>query len=360
MKQISVVALCGLLLGLSCAVADDDPMIDDKPLSELVKQLRSQNRGLQVRSAQALSAVPSNLYSRIIPMVMPVLKSERENDKFVAAQILGAYGPIARAAIPDLLPMLKGTQYERNRAAAAKALGLILRDAKPDKEVDEVTAALIVAFGDGYEDVRRESVAACGVIGPAAKASISHLVPRLTQEQSGDAPNMVIVAAAGTCERMGPLAKEHVDLLISLMHKFGGYGPCFVSALGAIGPVQQNMVPNIVDAMEKNEGWSDFRAQGFIALRRLGQKTEGAMSYTKRVLSQPPMPWDPGRMRVATEAMKFVQMAGQDAKQCLPEIEKLAAYRVLGGDSPADAIAASNAMREEAAKTVTLLKGSGK
>jgi hypothetical protein len=53
---------------------------------------------------------------------------ERE---FVAAQILGVYGPLSRVAVPDLLPMLKGTQYERNRTTAAKALGPKAAEAVP-------------------------------------------------------------------------------------------------------------------------------------------------------------------------------------------------------------------------------------
>ena len=107
------------------AWAEEDPAIasDDgaerKPLSEWVNQLRSANCGLQLKAARALSKAPAEMYAKIVPQVIPVLKSERENDKFVAAQVLGNYGPAAKAAVPDLLPMLKGTQYERNRAAAA-------------------------------------------------------------------------------------------------------------------------------------------------------------------------------------------------------------------------------------------------
>ena len=214
--------LVAVLGALNCVLAEDDPpspgssgvagpQVGDKPLSELLKDMRSKNRGDQMRAARALSEAPTNLHARIMPQVIPVLKSERENDKFVAAQVLGVYGPIARSAVPDLLPMLKGTQYERNRAAASKALGQILKDAKSDKEIDEVTTALIEAFKDQYPDVRREAVTACGMIGPAAKACIPKLAPLLNESQG--APCGQSVAAAFTCERMGPLAKEHVDLL---------------------------------------------------------------------------------------------------------------------------------------------------
>jgi HEAT repeat protein len=122
------VMVCGLLLVSICAFAGDDPQIGDKPLSELAKQLRSDNRGLQLRAAKALTNAPVELKPIIMPKVLPLLKSERENDKFVAAQVLGECGPVARTAVPDLLPMLEGTHFERNRAAAAKALGQIPKD----------------------------------------------------------------------------------------------------------------------------------------------------------------------------------------------------------------------------------------
>jgi hypothetical protein len=40
------------------------------------------------------------------------------------------------------------------------------------------------------------------------------------KEPRGADPNMVSMAAAHTCQRMGPLAKEHVDLLITVMHRY--------------------------------------------------------------------------------------------------------------------------------------------
>ena len=99
--------------------------------------------------------------------MIPLLAAERENTRFPAAQVLGECGPVAKDAVPHLLPMLKGTQYERNRTAAAVALGKILKDSESSKQIDEVTEALIVCFKDQYSDVRREAARACGMIGPA-------------------------------------------------------------------------------------------------------------------------------------------------------------------------------------------------
>ena len=334
----------------------DEPVIDRKPLSELVKQLRSENRGLQVRAARALSEAPTNLHAVIMPQVIPVLKSERENDKFVAAQVLGEYGAIARSAVPDLLPMLQGTQFERNRAAAAKALGQILKDAKPDKEIDEVTAALIVAFKDQYPDVRREAATACGMIGPAAQACISSLTPLIKEQPSGAKPNMVSEAATWTCERMGPLASEHVDLLITQLPIEAGNmlvrSPAYVRALGAIGPVQDNIVPNILNNMEQYT--ADNMVETWQALQKFGPKAEQAIPFTKRFLKIPRLckvgdPRTPLQQSVIIEAMKFLRVAGPKAVEALPEVEMLAKRK----EEYADA----SAINKEAAKTAEFLKG---
>ncbi|MFC1672433.1 HEAT repeat domain-containing protein, partial [Planctomycetota bacterium] len=153
------IAIC---LAVSVAPAGEEEVIKikGKTLDQLIKQLDSPNRGLQVRAGRALSEAPKKIWEKIVPKLIPLLEADRENLRFIAAQTLGNYGPVARAAVPRLVPLLKGTQFERNRAAAAKALGLILLDAKESPEVTEVAKALVAKFNedyDQYSDVRRES-----------------------------------------------------------------------------------------------------------------------------------------------------------------------------------------------------------
>lgn len=367
MRKLLGVMICGLLFMPTRGIADDDPQIGDKPLTELLKQLRSENRGLQMRAAQALTGAPTNLYGKIIPQLIPMLKSERENDRFVAAQTLGNYGSASRVAVPDLVPLLKGTQYERNRAASAKSLGLILVDAQPSEEVDRVAKALAEKFNedyDSYSDVRRESVRAIGMIGPSAKSVIPKLSRGLTDfAQHSVEHQMVRQQAAWTCGRMGPLAAEHVDRLITMLNSEGEQLPQIVEALGLIGPVNPNVVPNIVNKIESADGnidaWSGFRATAFAALARIGPKAEGALSFTKRFLSQPPAPWDAHRMKISTEALKFLQAAGPKAKECTGEVEKLTKYPVPV-DRGSGAGAAAKALQEEAVKTAELFRNADK
>ncbi|MBA4387316.1 MAG: hypothetical protein C0404_05000 [Verrucomicrobia bacterium] len=328
-RGIVIVTACALCCLASFALAEDDPDIGGKPLSELIKQLRSDNRGFQMRASKALVEAPAELKPTIAPKVMPLLKSDRENDKFVAAQVLGECGPVARPAIPDLLPMLKGTQYERNRAAAAKALGQILKDAKPDKEVEDVADALISKLNedyDGYSDVRREAMYAIGMIGPAAKKTIPKFLKGLTDYREHSSEHqMVRQVSAWTCGRMGPLAAEHMDRLLSMLQAEGDQIPEIAEAMGRIGPLNENVVMNLVDRLERLPGgWFPCKASAYGALEVFGPKALPALQYMMRVLRDTPGNRVPIEPLIA--ATKVCGKIGPAAKDALPLLEKMAKY----------------------------------
>jgi hypothetical protein len=351
-------ALAAAVLCPALAMAqEEEPVIGGKPLSDLVKQLKSENKGLQLRAAKALIEAPAELRPKMMPRMLELLKSDRENDKFVAAQVLGECGPAAKAAVSDLLPMLEGTQYERNRTAAAKALGQILKNAQPGEEAEKVTLKLVSVFRDKYPDVQREAVRACGMIGPAAKGCLPHLTEPLEFAIYGhgeDAPyHMVRCAAAWTLGRMGSLSASYVDRLIAKMHIEGARSPEFVDALGLIDPTNDTVAQKIVDCIESADLNIDrqtgFRARAFAAMARFGPKAEKSMDFAKRFLSKPP-PAHEEKWKAATiEALKLVACVGPKGKDALPEVEKLAQYE--GGDE------LGKALREEAARTTAVLKG---
>lgn len=157
-------------------------MIQEGPLEQWILQLSSFNGAMQRRAAQVLVAAPKELHGKIIPPVVSVLHSTGR--EFYAAQVLGECGPAANAAVPDLVALLarplvaNGTslappeQWMSGHAAAARALGQILRSAEVGAQVSEVTKALIRVFDDTWPDARREAVTACGMIGPAAKDAV--------------------------------------------------------------------------------------------------------------------------------------------------------------------------------------------
>ncbi len=333
--EICVVAVLSLLCCAPVRAGDADPELNGKPVSEWVQQLRSDNRGFQVRAARALAEAPEELRPLIMPLVVPLLRSDRENDKFVAAQVLGEYGPMARSAVPDLLPLLEGTQFERNRAAAAKALGQILKGAEPSEEVEKVTQELVRLFDDKYMDVRREAVTACGMIGLAAKSCIPALSKRIGDAAGGNS----VVRDAGkyavwACGEFGPLAACHIDRLISIMH--GGPVPETVEAIGKIGAVHENVVPNIVNRMEEvaagsvivregdrthrmsGEAIRAYMEKGFEALARLGPKSAPATAYMVRLISAPG--WQKNKA-YALGALKVLGAIGPAANEAIQPIE---------------------------------------
>ncbi len=310
--------------------AEEAILIKNKPLSKWLKQIKSSNRGLQVRAARALSEAPVTAHPKIAEALIPILESTRANDRFVAAQVLGKCGPVARAAVPKLLPLLKGTQYERNRAAAAKALGLILKDAQPSEEIETVVAALTAKFNeeyDKYSDVRRESVRALGMIGPAAKSCVPKLVRALKDyRQYSSEHDMVRQQAAWTCSRMGPHAAPHMDLLISMMHSEGHRAPEILAAIGNIGAIHKNVVPNIVDKMEQcGNNHLACRLAAMKALEQFGSKAAPAVPFLKSYLSQAIQ----GRGPVAPmiSACAVLGKVGPAAKTTVPLLQRLATHK---------------------------------
>jgi hypothetical protein len=341
---------------------EDDPLIGGKPLSELVKQLRSENKGLQLRAAKVLVEAPAELRPKMIPKMTELLKSERENDKYVAAQVLGQCGPAAKAAVPDLLPLLEGTQYERNRAAAAKALGQILKDAQPGDEVEKVTKALVAVYDDKYSDVRREAITACGVIGPAAKSCIPRLPAKLDDREG----EFILVqkAAAWTCGRMGPLAAGHMDKLISVMHD--RTYPQVPEAIGWIGPVNENVAKNIAARMEKvmytkdyllyEEERDRYLPACLAALEKFGPKAKAAVPLIDRCLREGEW-YYPHSFEWAIGGVKVLRAVGPEAKEALPTLEKAVQKAPFDGRISKEKVAE---FKKEAQAALEAVKGTGK
>jgi HEAT repeat protein len=223
--------------------------------------------------------------------------------------------------VPGLLPLLEGTQFERNRAAAAKALGLILKDAKPSEEIDKVAQALSEKYNeeyDQYSDVRREAVRAIGMIGPAAKKVIPKLHRGLIDYRKHSREHqMVRQQSAWACGRMGPLAKEHIDRLISMLHQEGHQLPEIAWAIGRIGPVHENVVPNLVDKMEKNMNYRGLVERSLEALAGFGEKSAGAVDFLVYYMNN-------GRPSTKTliATLRTLKAIGPKAKKAVPLVTK--------------------------------------
>ncbi|HTL57432.1 MAG TPA: HEAT repeat domain-containing protein [Candidatus Limnocylindrales bacterium] len=89
-----------------------------------------------------------------------------------AAASLGGLGPVAQAAVPDLIKALKGTD-SAVRGAAAKALG----DIKCQPET--VIPLLINCLDDPQDDVPAAATEALGEFGPLSRPALPKLLPLL-------------------------------------------------------------------------------------------------------------------------------------------------------------------------------------
>jgi HEAT repeat protein len=339
--------------------AEDDPKIKGRPLSYWLKKIEDKNRGFQMRAARVLENAPEKLRPKIAPKLIELLGSDRENTKFPAAQILGNYGPMAKDAVPHLLPMLEGTQYERNRTSAAVALGQILKDSPPSEQIDKVVASLIKRMKDQYSDVRRESARACGMIGPAAKAFLPHVVPLLQEHKPGVDKYEgypVRLAAAWAVGRMGPLAKMHIDRMIAMLHVDGRVNQYVSEAIGDIGAVHENVVPNMVDWLEKMgrdwRGRRETRMNAWVALEKFGEKSLPAVPLIARYLREPMGNSEPPELFI--QWFKILKAIGPKAKEALPEARKWADKKDVprGWDR-----AKFEEMKKTAAEAVAVLEG---
>jgi hypothetical protein len=337
MRKLSLAAAAILIAVAPCIAGEEEKPAEEeiklkgKPISKWVKQLQSPNRGLQMRASRAFSQAPKELIPKIVPKLIPLLGADRENTRFPVAQVMGKYGPPARAAVPHLLPMLEGTQFERNRAGAAEALGLILINAEPSEEVEKVTQALIKVFTDKYSDVRREAVQACGRIGPAAKSCVPHLTKRFDDtEWLKDAECFLVRrAAALTAGQMGEHGRVHIDKLISMLHANKPVATEFIDAIGMLGPVHENVVPNIVDKLEKTcyggyqgasgEQMANYAKHFLAVLEKFGEKSAPSVDFLTRLLT----PKENRRALGQTEGiLKVMAAIGPKAKKALPVIKE--------------------------------------
>lgn len=118
---------CVLLLAGAALAQEDDPEIGGKPLSEILKQLKSENKGLQLRAAKALVEAPLELRPKMMPRMMELLKSERDVFTTVVWAI-GEIGPVNENVVPNLVNRLEKTLYGEYGGFAVGAVSFCVGD----------------------------------------------------------------------------------------------------------------------------------------------------------------------------------------------------------------------------------------
>jgi HEAT repeat protein len=173
-------------------------------------------------------------------------KNEDPESRAEAAKALGALGPDAKSAIPDLAKALNNDEV---RVEASEALGHMGSEAVP---------ALVRALGERSMGARRRAGAALAAIGaeavPALREALKDRNPRVRQE------------AAVALGMMGPAAADAVGDLAALLKDDEKWVRIYAAqALGDIGPSAKGAVA----ALEELKDDPGCRARASEAIKQI-------------------------------------------------------------------------------------------
>jgi HEAT repeat protein len=137
--------------------------------------------------------------------------------------VLGALGPGARAAVPDLIGVLQDRQSKADlRIRAARALGAIgpvpgseEGPGKPPEEPDPASAALAGALADSNEQLREAVAEALGEIGPAAQDAVPDLLALRARDRR--LPSHFVLWALGRIRREWVAPPRPVAALVAAL-----------------------------------------------------------------------------------------------------------------------------------------------
>jgi hypothetical protein len=244
---------------------------------------------------QTLAAVGHGM----VPGLKEAIRSEKENVRIAAFQVLGEMQP----GTVDLIEDLKAGVTDSNgfvRSAACKSLGNLGADAAP------ATQALMEGLRHDDRFTRRGAAEALASIGPAAKAAVAALKGALEKEKSKDVRESLLTAmvevdlegvAAGAMERV---AEDQRDLVKKVGNpKADPSGAAAAAAaLGAKGAAAREAIPALMLALR-----SPSKQVRVAAIKALG-----GMSPHSRIAS-------PALVRAAGDPEEEVRQAAEQALQ---------------------------------------------
>jgi len=212
-----------------------------RPLLKLLKHKDERVRGAATRALGDVGAKPEE----VVPALIEALKHEA--DRWSAARTLGRYGPWAKAAIPELLALLKSENEDPLlQGTAAFALGAMGPEAKvaipalikltkrQEGFAQQHTALALVRLGETEvgiaalrEQLGRDSLFTelelygfLGYIGPESKAA----VPVLTDALKDPSPNVRRFAAAMLGRIDAQVAAQAGYAAVEVMARLVPYG----------------------------------------------------------------------------------------------------------------------------------------
>ena len=236
---------------------EEDPeervQTEEQRLARRLAALQSPSSGARLAALwdlqrMGLKAAPA------VPALIRALHDEDPHLRTAAAEALGAVGPDAEAAVPELVAAATQDENKALRLQATCALGAIARRA------DYAVPYLVREVRSGKEEQRLATIRALGALG--TDAAVQALVGLLTDVNGNVAEEAALALGA-----IGPAARAAVPALLRMLRE-GGYRPAGAAyALGRIGRVDDAIVPALVRLLQHPV--PDVREEAEIALRRI-------------------------------------------------------------------------------------------
>jgi HEAT repeat protein len=230
-------------------------------VAELTKLAKSADVVERFNARRALVRIRKNVAH--LNLLADLLKEDPAELRGSAADLLGQFGPDAKAAVPALRELLKDADAHV-RSTAAMALWKINRD-------DAVLPALMALLQDRGFEARTAAVYSLGVdLQAAAQPAIPLLVKALW-----DAAPEVRVAAPEALGRIGPAARPAVPALLVLLgdDQQEDVHSAVAEALGLIGPPARAAVLVLQRRLEHADAY--VRACAALALWHIDKDRSG-------------------------------------------------------------------------------------
>jgi HEAT repeat protein len=188
------------------------PQVSPDLLPVFMAAARDRDAGVRGTALKALAELlrgreSEQLRAVLLPVFLAALKDREGWVRAQAIESVGLFGPAARAAVPDLIAMLKGLDPHR-RALALRALVSV------GKDDADAAAALIGIFGDASDDWSR--IQAADLLGALGLVRARAAVPALEAALRDKEPAMR-EAAVRALVAVDPANKHLLPAVVDLL-----------------------------------------------------------------------------------------------------------------------------------------------
>jgi HEAT repeat protein len=244
-----------------------------------------------------------------VPELLKILKNENSRQRAAAAYALANIG--ATEAVPELMTVLDKSDEQQLRLIAAGAL--VHLDPENKDLVRTALPQLLNALDEKWPVVRHEAAIALRLLGPRSARAVPKLAAGLR-----DADMNWRVDCLWTLAAIGPEAADAVPDVVTAMSSDQDtvrYAACYTA--GIIGPPASAAIP----ALEKNLQDRDPFLQTISAwaLAHISPRKEGVVEECLKPLLQGLKLSDP---RVRSEAAQALALLGPAAKAAVPALRE--------------------------------------